>query len=437
MAPVVEVYRARHTDLWRHNPDSFVRAVEQYHVVEAAPVLKALILEPAWEMYVRHEAISVLDSIAPDVDFLREVVSKFKYSADVGERKLSHIANGLLVTAHADADAIRWRLQEIVRRVGAFIRPRGGGVHGVGDLEDEITFGKTFAKPLMDLKHPGYEEDYLKLLDEAMGVWAKGKEYHEYTGYMWEIVYNYFDNLKEKRSYAPLRLMEERIATMKDREGANWLAGRMTHLRRSYLTYLGKPDNISIAIAKYNDVRSYDVNKIQNSGDLFRHVQDAFDTDLRRWIEDEGAYAVLGHKISGSGKQEYEKLIQKTLKSQIENILIKRGFHVEVLREAQLLDDKRTDLIIRYGFVGPIIVEVKLTSNTDIQGTKIDQSKSYASMAQYMQGYGASHGIFMVVDNVGAKNLPQVTEAFQKITGVSVLSFSCQKKGATKKIAKY
>lgn len=435
MLPVLETYRARSSDLWRHNPDSFVRAVEQFHVTEAAPILREFILEPAWEMYIRQDALPVVDSIASDIAFLRQVFEKFKDSADVGEQKLTSIANGLLITNHNDGDAVRWRLQEVVDRAAAFVRPRGGHVHSVGDIEDEITFGKKFAKPLKELKHTGYEKDYLQVLDDAMDIWARGKEFQEYAGYLWEIVFSYFDNLKETQSYTPLQMYEEKIASLKDRDGANWLAQRVANLRRSYIGYIGKPANISEAITKYNEMREHDDKKIRNSADLFRHVQDAFDTDLRRWIEGEGAYDILSRKINGDGRQEYEKLIHKTLKTQVENVLLKRGFQVKVLRESQLLDDKRTDLLVWYGFAGPIVVEVKLTSNNDIQGTKVGESESYTSMDRYMQGYGAAHGIFMVIDNVGAKNLPHVVEVFQKISGVQVLSFDCSKSAVGKKKA--
>ena len=425
MRPVIEVYHTRHTDLWQHNPVNLIHAVEQYHVTEAAPVLKAFIMESALEIHVRRQAIPVLDSIAPDADFLRQVLEKYKDSADYSEKELAHIANGLLIKTHADGDAIRWRLRQVVERSAAVTLSAEGDIHNVSNLIGEILFDKTFAKPLMELKSAGYEKDYCNLLDEAMEIWAKGKEFHEYAGYLWGIVYAYFDNLKEKQNYMPLQMLEEKIAGMQDREGANWLAGQMSNLRRSYLTYLGKLDNISQAIVKYNDVRDYDDKKIRNASDLFKHVLDALDVELRQWIEDEGAYKVLGKKIADSGVQEYEKLVQKTLKPQIENILIKRGYDVNIIREPQLLDEKRPDFLVYYGFVGPIVIEIKLTSNKDLKGKKLEQSTSYASMGQYMRGYGASHGIFLVINNVGAKNLSRVTEAYQKIKGVKVLSFAC------------
>jgi hypothetical protein len=110
-----------------------------------------------------------------------------------------------------------------------------------------------------------------------------------------------------------------------------------------------------------------------------------------------------------------------------ENILLKRGFQVEVLREPQLLDEKRTDFLIRYGFAGPVVIEVKLTSNTDMKLLKPEQSPSFFSMKQYMKGYGASHGIFLIIDNGKVSNLQAIQNSFTQIPNVWVKVFDYRK----------
>jgi hypothetical protein len=275
----------------------------------------------------------------------------------------------------------------------------------------------------MELKSPDYLEDYLGLLDSAMPVWKKGSNFQAYAVYMWKIVYAYVDNLKEGRSYLPLKKVEDKIARMQDQEGSNWLAAQMVALRRSYLSYLGKPRTISEAVKKQNEAREYDDKKILNSGDLFRHLQDALETDLRRWIEGEGAYDVINFPDTKAIRQQHEKLIQKTLKAQLENIFLRRGFQIEVVREPQLLNEKRPDFLVRYGFAGPIVVEVKLTSNTDLSGKEIENSASYRSMRTYMQGFGSLHGIFIVIKNTDVNNLSTVKTAFEKIPNVWVSVF--------------
>ncbi len=421
MEVVLEVYKDRKSDLWRHRTDSFIDAIEQYHILEATPLLRGFITEPLCDKYAREKALSVLDQLAPDPAFLKEIADKYAGS-ETYESRLADIANGLLITNHADPDAIRNRLKQIVDHAAAFTRPEG--VHSVSDLEDEISHDKRFAKPLMDLKYSGYEEDYLNFLDQAMEIWARGKDFQAYSEYMWGIVYAYFDNLKETRSYAPLRQLEERIATMRDKEGANWLASRMSQLRRSYLAYVGKPRTASEAIQKYNAAKEIDNRKIQTSDDLFAQIESALQKDLRQWIEGEGAYKIIvGEKVFDRQRQGYEKLIQQTIKPQIENILLRRGFNVQAYREAELLDGKKVDFLVRYGFIGPVLIEVKLTSNTDLKGTAIDQSPSYKNVERYMNGYEATHGIVLIIKNDEASNLELVRNTFQQIPRVSVISF--------------
>jgi len=44
-------------------------------------------------------------------------------------------------------------------------------------------------------------------------------------------------------------------------------------------------------------------------------------------------------------------------------------------------------------------------------------------MQQYMGGYGASHGIFLVIDNKKTKYLKTITDAFEGIPNVWVKVF--------------
>lgn len=421
MTGILKIYKGRTSDLWRHQPGSLIDAAEQYHVTAAAPIIRDFVTEPRFDSHVRQRALVVVDSLAPDPAFLKKIFTDYKNSSGASESSLALVANGLLIKAHLNREAVAWRLAQIVDRAVGFIQP--SGAHSVGPIEQELTFGGSFARPLMELKSPDYLEDYLRLLDSAMPVWKKGSQFQAYAAYMWKIVYAYLDNLKEGRSYLPLKKVEDKIARMQDQEGANWLAAQMVALRRSYLSYLGKPRTISEAIKKQNEAREYDDKKILNSGDLFRHLQDALETDLRRWIEGEGAYDVINFPDTNAIRQQHEKLIQKTLKTQLENILFKRGFQIEVVREPQLLNEKRPDFLVRYGFAGPIVIEVKLTSNADLIGRNIENSASYKSMRSYMEGFSSLHGIFLIVKNTNATNLSGVKASFEKIPNVWVSVF--------------
>jgi hypothetical protein len=423
LAPVVEIYKGKNTDLWRHRPESFINLVERYHIVDAVPVLREFVREEKFNEYQRKEALQVAVILSPDITFLKEIFNKYINSDKEDDKQIAYTANGLLITLHADKEAISWRLKEIKNRAIAFVRPQSGHAHMIGPEEEELRHGKPFAKPLTELKSLGFEEQYLEILDSAIEIWSKGSDFHTYAQYMWEIVYAYFENLKVHGKYTPLKLLEKRILALKDKDGANWLASSMVKLRRSYLY---KPSNISEAIRKYNEAKTYSDKKIQNSADLFVQLQNAIETDLRTWIEGEGAYSIIVSEKKYKGNSNHEELVQKTIKTQLHYILMKGGFRVDITREEQLLDGKRTDLIVRYGFVGPIILEIKLSSSGDIRSSKIETTSSYISMGRYMSGYGASHGIFLIIDNTGKiKHINRAKQTFVKIPNVFVTSLDC------------
>ena len=159
---------------------------------------------------------------------------------------------------------------------------------------------------------------------------------------------------------------------------------------------------------------------------LFGHIKNAIQTDLKRWVEGEGAYSVIigGEKFKGK-KNEYEKLIQKTIKAQLELILRKRDIVADITREEQLLDEKRTDLLVRYGFIGPVVLEIKLSSHADVRSSKIETTESYESMGRYMEGYNAAHGIFLIMDNTGTPHLTRAVTTYGKIPNVWATSLDC------------
>jgi hypothetical protein len=420
MVPVIGVYKQKHSDLWRHYPLSFVEAVAEYQIMDAVAVLKEFVKESAYDGYARIKALNVLEGLSPDAAFLQEIFDSYKDSA-TSDKNLADEANALLITAHAESATVSWRISEVVRKAQPFIQP--SNAHFVGNFEEELR-AKTFAKPLLYLKDPKYQTAFLQLFDDAMALWGKGEKFHAYSQYLQEVAFGYFDNLKENRSYEPLANLERKIQSLQTSDGGNWLLYRLEKLHTSYLAFLGKPANIAEAVRRYNEARRFDNRKIRNSSDLFRHLQEAIETDLTRWINGEGAYDLIRMgQILRPGRQQYEKLIQRTLKAQLHNILLRRGFDVDVYPEVQLLDEKRIDFLVRYGFAGPIGIEVKLTSNSDMRRKDLQASPSFASMRRYMEGYNAPHGIFLVIDNTNAKNLADIKAAFEQIANVWVRSF--------------
>ena len=160
---------------------------------------------------------------------------------------------------------------------------------------------------------------------------------------------------------------------------------------------------------------------------MFQEIKKAIEDDLRKFIFGEGKKI-----IELDGKD--EKDIQKIIKICFENILFRKGFRsneaneVTILRESQLLDDKRTDFLIFYGFIGPIIIEIKLGKSSELTGN-LTRKKSYKSMVHYMQNYKAHYGIFLVIWNRPGisgeewnRRLNDIRNAYKKIDNTEVIN---------------
>jgi hypothetical protein len=130
--------------------------------------------------------------------------------------------------------------------------------------------------------------------------------------------------------------------------------------------------------------------EIRNDADLrryFTHIH----SEVQKEIQDQGVYSLIQGSLS-------EDFIQRELKNTIINICCQLGLNeVQVDREVTLQDNKRTDLLIRYCFCNPIMVELKLLHNKEIQNKKIRQNYKN-KFIQYSKATNACLSVFWVFD---------------------------------------
>ncbi len=408
---LMKVYTEKKSDLWRHMPDSMIRAAKAYSIKEATPILKEFVDQNEFSIYDRVTAMETAEVLDPDKKALESFLKKYKNT----QKELAEKAIHLLIEKYSDKKSIKWLFNQIIKRSFKFVEPQGA--HSVGGQENELQ-EKEFASPLMTLKEPNYQKKYLKLLGFSFNLIKKDKLYYSYAQYIWQIVYVYFDNLKERRSYEPLKYLEDYITKHSTEDGANWFSGRITELRRSYMNFIGKPKSVAECILLYNNFKAEQYLEISSSLDLFEKIKQVVDKELKSWIHGEGRKLMT--KSEGD--------IQKNVKLQLENGFLRRKYEIRVIREPQLLDDKRTDFLVYYGFIGPIVIEVKLSNSSDLKGKKLESKKSYKSMRHYMENYKAKFGIFLVIDNHKkwlsidqVKFIENVTKAYQRIQNVEVI----------------
>lgn len=403
---LLSVYKEKTSDLWKHMPSSLIEAVRNYSIREAAPILKEFVEQEEFSAYDRVKSLETLEMIKPDKNQLNLYFEKFQRD----NKELAEKSNELLIEGYKDPKSIDWRFEQVETRASKFAVPIGA--HWVSDQENEL-HEKKFASPLMRLKDSNFQDKYFKILDYSFKLIKNDKTYYSYAQYIWEIVYSYFDNLKENNNYQPLKELENYIKNHSADEGINWFSRRIKELDRSYMRYIGKPKKITECILLYNNLKNKKYLKIINEFDLFHEIKKAIEDDLRKFIFGEGKKII---KLDGKK----EKDTQKIIKICFENILLRRGFRsneaneITIIREPQLLDDTRTDFLIFYGFIGPVIIEIKLGESSELAGN-LTRKKSYKSMIHYMQNYKAHYGIFLVIGKRPSVTKEEWNERFNNI----------------------
>lgn len=414
--------KKRDDDLQRFMPESFIYASEQYRIVEAIPILKRFVDEPEFLLQDRASALGAIAAIQPDEKYLKYIFKKYKNKKDA--HQIAEDANKYLVEKLTYDNAINLRFEQIKKRTFSFIEPKDA--HTVSSQESELR-DKHFASPIIKLKHPRYKKQFLLLLNKSFALYKKGKDYRPYAQYLWDIVAAYFYNLRETKSYAHLKDLENYIQNHSSEEGMNWFKYKLHKLRAEYMQYIGKPQNIAECIKKYNRLKETQYLDIATSADLVEVVKRVINEDLRRFVEDEGYYRAI-QKARG----QQEDLIQKTIKTQFENGLLKRGLRnkCDIIREHQLLDGKRIDFLISYGFTGPVLIETKRLDNQEIVNDK--KRREYKKkLLQYIKATQSALGIFLIfrINNKYALKdyLPKVKEVYKNCHNVEIMRLDCIK----------
>ena len=204
----------------------------------------------------------------------------------------------------------------------------------------------------------------------------------------------------------------------------NWFKYRVQELRKVYLNETDKPVTMYECIKQYNRLKHNTYLDITCSRDLLELIHEIINDDLRKWIELGGAY-----KFIEESTRNQETMIQKTIKTQFENALLRRGIRdIGIIREPQLLDDIRPDFLISYGFIGSVIIEVKRITNPQVKNKK--KREQYASkLVKYIEGTNSDYLIYLLFNTKKEdelrKYLSEVEECYKDNTQIFVKGLDC------------
>ncbi|MFA7254070.1 MAG: hypothetical protein WC107_05970 [Patescibacteria group bacterium] len=424
---LLKVYKEKKSDLWQHMPSSFIQFVSRYKIAQSEPILKEFIENKELSINDRVSALEARELVCPDCPYLEKVFTE-NLSAN---KELAYKSNALLIERYNNKDAINWLFTLLKDNAKTFIEPKGA--HSVGDFEDELHHMKL-AKPLINLKSEEYINNFLDLLSFSFDLNDQDPQYSAYSNYIWQIVSKFFDGLKELKSYQPIRTLEQFTNKNLSRGGANWFLVTVEDIKRTFLTYLGRPENISDCINTYNSMKVKQYLAITSVQELHQVVKSIIETDLRGWLDGEGRKTFQDDgsfdKDGKPKRRNFETTVQKLILPQLKLSFLQRGImlkEINIAREPQIQDDSRVDFLISYGFIGHMILEVKLRSNPDLLG-KMHLNPSFKKLKLYVNSYDASSGIFLVINDkedkrpdTWGKHLARIIDCYNKIERIEVV----------------
>ena len=149
--------------------------------------------------------------------------------------------------------------------------------------------------------------------------------------------------------------------------------------------------------------------------ELFKLVKRVIQEEFTLWVQTGGFKYIQDFKGVGKSKREktyqqgkMEDFAQKTIKPLLEKFLLEKGlrsndiqsFVPQIYREVEGPDNKRIDMIISYGTVGSILVEIKFDHNKDFFPKNWPSYKE--KMMDYLQQGNCSHGIYLILRVFGS-----------------------------------
>ncbi|MBI3889024.1 hypothetical protein HY312_00390, partial [Candidatus Saccharibacteria bacterium] len=403
-------------------PENLINIAQQHQIFQSVPILDAFVEYDDLSEYVRIDALKTSENLKPNIKRLKKIFSKYKNGNEI-EVKIAHTAVGLLASNHKDNSSVLWILRAAKANAFENVDTLSSKYRPVGVFDRDIREGDLI-QPLKNVDDPIYVEEYLKLLDFSFELIGRGITWHNYAAYLWSAIDQYFNNLVVKGDYSYFDALEKRVQDFNNVVSTAPYIRHLNFIKGNYLQSLSKPKLFISSLQVLNKYKSETVDSIVSELDLHNKVIEVIEKDLIRWVDNEGR-KILGYD---------EVSAQRSIAIIMENFFLKRGFkkeevsrnNITFLREAQAVDDTRTDFLIYSGFIGPEVIELKRSSHNDLSGD-IEKKKSFMSLEKYIKQFDAENAIFLVYETKNRskaywdRHLKKIDHIYSKIKGVKVI----------------
>jgi|GEM_PF-6455830 len=441
---LLEIYKSEREDDLLKSVYPLIKMCEKYTPQTANIILRGIIENKNSKTNEITYAIDVLNSLGVDIYYLKELYKVYveEYETEVGKKEDMH-AEKLkcivpILIRNGDGEALAWLIQNIL--TNKKLSSNGPHRNGISHYESD---GRDEGKNLYEVRHIQLKNQMLVLLAKSCELINKDGLYYEYfANAVWSPITEYFINLKSERHLIKSHLQEihDTLSPFIGTKSYKWFQGHFDKIRENYIKELSQPDKISDAIKKYNELKAKKYIDISTPMELYDIIKKVITRDLAYWITNEGANKV----ITKFDSQTRERAIQDYIAPKLQYYLMKEGLRdsdisVKIYKEAQTTGDDRIDLLITYGLVGSILLELKREENKDL--TPKNRVEYINKVKQYMKAVYANYCILLVFkDNPDfhkrmkfEKFLKNNNEIYRNEPNIEVLGINCIVKEVIKK----
>lgn len=362
-AILIDWWKSRNDDYLNISPDDIMSCITEYGMGSLSYKLEEYVdifiaKQSQENEYVASKALELIakDYVKWGVEDYRKLFDSIE---KCGIKGMKMQCNAIMIEKFHDEKAISWRFSYLKENIVSTRQFESHHVRLVSDEEQEISGANPrMFRCFMSVKEESVIQNMIELFKYGLSLSPK-KETREYSSYLLSQIYLYFVNMKKIHFIQELRTLVERHCDgFPDYNAYNI----MNHYELVFMN--SDRSSVDASVKKYNTCITNAYLPIRNDAD-FRNYFTTIVLEVQKEIQDQGIYSLVNSKALS------EDFIQRELKNTIINKCSQLGLtNVRVDREVALQDNKRTDFLIWYGMCNPIMIELKLLHNKEIQSTK-------------------------------------------------------------------
>ena len=419
---LVEWWKSREDDFMDISSDDICSCITDYGIEALSYKLEEYIEQYKVNQNLDYSIVAskALDAISDynywDINKYRDLFSSLK---DDGITSIKMKCNSIMIEKFKDTDAIKWRIQYLKKNVVKSLHNDTGHARPISYEESEMISPNPYMfRCFMNIKaDESLTQQILELFDFGLSL-CKNFDTQEYARYLLNQIYLFFVSMNNIGYISILRKKVE----AHNAKGVSYLATSIMN-NAEMMFLINEKGTIGRAVKQYNKCIEESYLNIRNDGDLRRYFTEIH-SEVQKEIQDQGIYTLVRPDALS------EDFIQRELKNTIINKCCQMRLEaVQVNREVALQDNKRTDLLIRYGMCNPIMVEIKLLHNKEIQEKKKRQEYK-KKFVQYTNATGACLSVFWVFDvhreNSKRSAFEKLKLEYQDLPYTSVLLTDCK-----------